>query len=391
MGRWASVDARLRRSSHDRVLVAAAVLLGAINVVEAATLDDVGRRGVAVVFAAVLAVPLVFSWRAPLGALLAFDALALVEGALGGKLFGATNAVALLLVGQVLVLALRADRRDFAIGLAATLAVLGLVSQIEGDEPSLVGALAWLALIPIGLPAVAGRMLRARNDLNRRLHEQAEEIERNRHERELAAVLAERTRIARELHDIVAHDVSVMLVQTQAARRTVLGDPERARGAIAAVEETGREALGELRRLLGVLRRGDEELALAPQPSLARIGALAERIGAAGLSVDVEVAGERRTLPPGIDAAAFRIVQEALTNVLKHAQATRASVHVTYEPATVELVVRDDGRAATPVRDGPGIVGLRERVALYGGELRTASRRGAGFELRARLPLVEAV
>jgi signal transduction histidine kinase len=390
MGRRASIDARVRALSADRVLAAAAVLLGAINVAEAATLDDVGRRGVAVVFAAVLAVPLAFAWRVPLGALVAFDALALVEGALGGRLFGTTNAVALLLVGQVLVLALRADRRKLAIGVAATLAALGLVSQIEDDETDLLEALAWLALVPIGLPAVAGRMLRARNDLNRRLHEQADELERNRAERELAAVLAERARIARELHDIVAHDVSVMLVQTQAARRTALGDPERARSAIAAVEETGREALGELRRLLGVLRRGDEELALAPQPSLARIGALVERVGAAGLTVDLEVAGERRPLPPGIDAAAFRIVQEALTNILEHAQATRASVQVTYDPATVELVVRDDGTADAPVRDGPGIVGLRERVALYGGELHTARRRGTGFELRARLPLAEA-
>jgi signal transduction histidine kinase len=390
MGRSASIDARLRALSPDRVLATAAVLLGAINVVEAATMADVGNRGVAVAFAAALAVPLALAWRGPLAALLAFDALALVEGALGGRLFGTTNAVALLLVGCVLVLALRAQRRDFVIGVVATLVLLAIVSQVEHDDPSVLEAVAWLGLIPVGLPAVAGRILRGRNDLNRRLHEQADELERNRAERELAAVLAERTRIARELHDIVAHDVSVMLVQTQAARRTVLGDPDRARSAIAAVEETGREALGELRRLLGVLRRGDEELALAPHPSLARVGALVERVSAAGLTVELEVAGERRALPPGIDAAAFRIVQEALTNVLKHAQASRATVHVTYDPATVELVVRDDGTAAGPLRDGPGIVGLRERVALYGGELRTASRRGAGFELRARLPLVEA-
>jgi signal transduction histidine kinase len=390
MGRWASIDARLRGPSPNRVLAVAAVLLGALNVAEAATLDDVGRRGVAVAFAAVLAAPLAFAWRAPLGALLAFDALAVVEGALGGRLFGGTNAVVLLLLGLVFVLALRAKRRDVAIGVVATLALMVLVAQVEGDEPKVLEALAWLALIPIGLPTVAGRILRARNDLNRRLHEQADELERNHAERELAAVLAERTRIARELQDIVAHDVSVMLVQTQAARRTALGDPDRARGAIAAVEETGREALGELRRLLGVLRRGDEELALAPQPSLARIGALVERVGAAGLTVDLEVAGERRPLPPGIDAAAFRIVQAALIDVLERAHASRASVHVTYDPATVELVVRDDGTAAGPVRDGPGIVGLRERVALYGGELRTETRRGAGFELRARLPLVEA-
>jgi len=199
-------------------------------------------------------------------------------------------------------------------------------------------------------------------------------------------VLTERTRIARELHDIVAHDVSVMLVQAQAARRTVRSDPERARGAIAAVEDTGREALGELRRLLGVLRRGDEELALAPQPSLARLDALVERMRAAGLAVELEVAGERRALAPGVDAAAFRIVQEALTNVVRHADTSAASVRVAYEPVAVELVVRDDGGARGPVRDGTGLAGLRERVALYDGELRAERRREGGFEMRARLP-----
>ena len=167
--------------------------------------------------------------------------------------------------------------------------------------------------------------------------------------------------------------------------------PERARRAIAAVEETGREALGELRRLLGVLRRGDEELALAPQPSLVRIGALVARTRDAGLPVELEVAGDPVHLPPGVDAAAFRIVQEALVNVARHAAATRALVRVDYEPEAVELVVSDDGRGDDgPLRDGRGLVNLRVRVALYGGELRAGRRRPRGFELRARLPIGEA-
>jgi signal transduction histidine kinase len=389
MGRPATIDARLRALPADRVLVAVAVLLGATNAIEVATSDDPGTRGVALVFAVVLAVPLAFAWRNALGALLAFDLLAVAEGALGGKVLGTTVSVALLLIGLVLVLALRAERRAFAIGVTATLALMLVTAQLEHDETSLLDAVAWLALIPIGMPAVAGRVLRSRTRLNQRLREQTAELERNRAERERAAVLEERTRIARELHDIVAHDVSVMLVQAQAARRTAMTDPERARGAIAAVEETGREALGELRRLLGVLRRGDEELALAPQPSLTRLGALVDRIEAAGLPVELEVAGEERALAPGIDAAAFRIVQEALTNVVTHADASRASVRVAYDAGAVELVVRDDGPANGPVRDGAGIVGLRERVALYGGELRAGRERGSGFELRARLPLVE--
>jgi signal transduction histidine kinase len=390
MGRPASIDARLRALPADRVLAAVAVVLGATNAIEVATADDPGTRGVALVFAVALAGPLVVAWRRPVAALLAFDALALAESALGARVLGTTVSVGLLLITYVFVLALRADRRDFAIGLGASLVLLLVVSQLEDDSGGLLGDAAWLALIPLGMPAVGGRVLRARNELNRRLHEQTAEIERNRAERERAAVLEERTRIARELHDIVAHDVSVMLVQAQAARRTAAGDPERARGAIAAVEETGREALDELRRLLGVLRRSDEELALAPQPTLARLGALVARVEAAGLNVELEVEGEERPLAPGVDAAAFRILQEALVKVVTDAGARRATVRVAYERDAVELIVSDDGVAAGPVHDGARIVGLRERVALYGGELHVGRRAGAGFEMRARLPLAEA-
>ncbi len=387
MGRLASMSARLRALPPARVLAGVAALLGVANVVEAATVQDVGARGVAVAFAAVLAVPLAYAWRSPLGALLTFEGLALVQGALGGRLFGETSTSALMIIAYVFVLALRADTRTFALGAGATIVAMSILAALEHDEPSVLTAAAWIALVPVALPSAAGRVLRSRNDLNRRLHEQAREIEHNRHEREHAAVLAERTRIARELHDIVAHDVSVMLVQAQAARRTVHADPVRARGAIAAVEETGREALGELRRLLGVLRRGDEDLALAPQPTLARVSTLVERIATTGLAVELEVDGAQRPLPPGVDAAAYRIVLEALTNVAQHARARHASVRVTYDARAVQLVVSDDGTAVGPLREG--VVALRERVALYGGELRAGRRRGVGFELQARLPIPE--
>jgi signal transduction histidine kinase len=383
MRRRASIDARLRALPPDRVLAAVGVLLAITNAIEVTTADDPGRRGVALAFALVLPLPLAFAWRAPLGALLAFDVLAIAEGALGGRVFGTTVSIALALITYVFVLALRGDRRDFAIGLVASFVLLLACSLLEDDSGGVLGNAFWLAMIPLGIPSVVGRVLRSRNDLNARLREQALELECNRAERERAAVLRERTRIARELHDIVAHDVSVMLVQTQAAQRTAMGDPERARGAIAAVEDTGREALGELRRLLGVLRRGDEELALAPQPSLARLGVLVERMRTAGFAVELAVAGDRRPLAPGLDAAAYRIVQEALTRAVQDRHARSASVRVSYDPATVELVVSDDGAT----RDGVGIVGLRERVALYGGELRAGPADGEGFELRALLPL----
>jgi signal transduction histidine kinase len=353
------------------------------------TADDPGRRGVAFAFAIALPLPLAYAWREPLAALIAFDLLALAEGALGGRVFGTTVSIAIALIVYVFVLALRAERRDFAIGLGASFVLLLACSLLEHDSGGLAGNAFWLAVIPIGIPSVGGRVLRSRSTLNARLREQADELERNRAERERAAVLRERTRIARELHDIVAHDVSVMLVQTQAARRTAMTDPERARGAIAAVEDTGREALGELRRLLGVLRRGDEDLALAPQPSLARLGVLVERIRTAGLAIELEVDGARRPLAPGVDAAAYRIVQEALTSAVQHARARSASVHVTYDSGAVALVVRDDGDARARAHDGGGIVGLRERVALYGGELRAGPVNGKGFELHALLPLAE--
>ena len=391
MGRRAFTDVSRRALDPERALAALAVAFALAQITEAALVGDPGVRAVTLVFALLTPVPLLFAWRAPLASLLAVDLLFVLQALLGGRLLDSSQVEVFLCVVGVFLVGLRAPMRDLVIGAVAAVGLLTATSLLEGAPGDLASGIAWVAIVPVGIPALAGRVLRSRNALNRRLDEQAREIESNRAEREAAAVLGERTRIARELHDVVAHDVSVMLVQAAAAKRTVPADPERARPAIAAVEDTGREALGELRRLLGVLRRGDEELALAPQPSLERIGALVQRMRATGLPVELEVAGDPVHLPPGVDAADFRIVQEALVNVVHHAAATRALVRVGYEPEAVELVVSDDGDGGGdgPIHDGRGLVNLRERVALYGGELRAGRRRPHGFELRARLPVGE--
>jgi signal transduction histidine kinase len=220
------------------------------------------------------------------------------------------------------------------------------------------------------------------------LRERARQLERQREEKARTAVAEERGRIARELHDVVAHSVSVMVVQAQAGQR-LLADPDLAGGAFRAIEASGREALVELRRLLGILRTGAEQPAIGPQPGLGSLGVLLEQVREAGLPVELRVEGEQVQLPPGVDLAAYRIVQEALTNTLKHAGSARAEIIVRYGPSAVELEVLDDGRGAPAATNGSGhgLIGMRERVALYGGRLEAEPRKAGGFAVRARLPL----
>ncbi len=208
------------------------------------------------------------------------------------------------------------------------------------------------------------------------------EIDREAGRRQAAA--DERSRIARELHDVITHNVSVMVVQAAAAGDVFDSRPDRAREAVHAIEDTGRRALAELRRLLDVEEGGDGTL---PQPGLARVDELVANVRAAGLPVSLEIEGERTSLPEGVDLSAYRILQEALTNTLKHAGATRANVRVRYRADSVELEVSDDGTGGTRTNGGRGIVGMRERAALFGGELHAGSRPGGGFTVRARMPL----
>ena len=205
-------------------------------------------------------------------------------------------------------------------------------------------------------------------------------------------MIDERARIARELHDVVAHGVSaIAVVQAQGGGRLVRSDPEEAEDAFATIERTGRQALVELRRLLGMLRVTDEQRVLAPQPGVARLGALVDDVRKAGLPVELVVDGDVATLPPGVDVSAYRIVQEGLTNALKHAGPARARVHVRYLPRAVEVEVTDDGRGGAIVvagndGGGQGLIGMRERVSLYGGRLEAGGRPSGGYAIRARLP-----
>jgi signal transduction histidine kinase len=231
-------------------------------------------------------------------------------------------------------------------------------------------------------PSLLGRVLRNRARLNRTLRERARGLERDRTTRAAAAASEERTRIAGELHDVVAHALSAMVVQAAGARRLAERDPARAAEALRSVETSGREALTEIRGLLGVLRREDEELALAPQPSLRHVASLLRKCEAAGLPVDLAVEGDAHDLPIGLDLTAYRVVQEALGGALEHGHAGRAHVRVRYAPDHVELEVTDDG--GEPSRP---LLGIRERVSLAGGVLRAGARRDGGHVVRARLPL----
>jgi len=238
------------------------------------------------------------------------------------------------------------------------------------------------AIALIGGPILLGRVLRNRAELNRTLHEKAVRLEDERFEKASAAAEEERARIAGELHDVVAHALSAMVVQASGARRLAERDPARASAAFLAVETSGREALTEIRRLLGVLRREDEELALAPQPSLRHVASLLRRVEAAGLPVTLAVEGDERELPIGIDLTAYRVVQEALGGALEHGHAGHAAVSLSYADAHVDLEIADDGGA--PTRP---LLGIRERVVLSGGQLRAGARRDGGHVVRARLPI----
>jgi signal transduction histidine kinase len=240
---------------------------------------------------------------------------------------------------------------------------------------------------------VIGDNLRTRRAYLAELEARADRLEREREEKAERAVIEERTRIARELHDVIAHNVSVMVVQASAGEELFDSDPERARESLSAVASTGRAALAELRRLLGVIRAEEDRdngPAYAPQPGIEYLDDLVSQVRETGLTVELSVLGEPRELPEGVGLCAYRIVQEALTNTIKHAAASEAKISVRYVQDALELHVLDDGRRAPASNgedSGHGLIGMRERVALFGGELNARSRPDRGYEVRARIPL----
>lgn len=239
---------------------------------------------------------------------------------------------------------------------------------------------------------VLGDSMRHRRAYYLNLEERAALLERDRDARAQIAAAAERARIARELHDVVAHHVSVMVVQADGASYTLAADPDRAALALAAISRTGRTALADMRRLLGVLRHGPDPAAPErnPLPGISQLGELLEQTRQSGLAVSFTVAGVPRPLPSGAELAAYRIVQESLTNTRKHAgPGASAEVDLRYLEDELVLTVADDGRGAAAASDGAGhgLAGMRERVAVYSGSVTAGPRGGGGFEVTARLPL----
>ncbi len=265
-----------------------------------------------------------------------------------------------------------------AAGMVAVISTMPDRAPADYFFPTMFMVMAWLA----------GRAIHSRTRLTEALHEAAAQAAEEHDDEVRRAAAEERRRIAREMHDLVAHSMSVMVVQAGGARRILDRDPARALEAAERIERTGREALAEMRHLLGVLHPGEEARALAPQPTLAELDALIARARAAGLPVVLHEDGERRPLPAGLDLAAYRIVQEALTNALKHAGGAATEVTVTWGAVELAIEVRDRGRVRSTGDGGHGLVGMRERVRVYGGELETGPARGGGWRVRATLPLV---
>jgi signal transduction histidine kinase len=278
-----------------------------------------------------------------------------------------------------------APRRTGMAAVAATIALIFVGEALTATASPAQDAGLYVLLAALWLFGDALRRHRLRTA---QLEDRASELDRRRGEEAQAAAADERARIARELHDVVAHSLSVMVVQTGAARQMLTAEPDVARRQLLSAENTGRQALAEMRRLLGIVRSEETPMALAPQPSLGHVDLLVEQVRDAGLDVRLHLEGERRTLTPGVDLAAYRIVQEALTNTVKHAGPARAQVLVRYGRDEVEIEVRDDGRGARVNGSaGHGLVGMRERVALYGGALSAGPGASGGFRVHAILPL----
>jgi signal transduction histidine kinase len=352
-----------------------------------------GPKGAAVAAALLGTLPLLLRRHFPFAApALAFTALAGVSLAYPAAVSRGTSFTFLSLLLAFWTVGAQSDRQQAVAGAALGMAALAVIAQSAGRAADVETGDLGLALVPwlviaagLSLGAFA---LRRRGERAAELQERADRLERAREERARAAVAAERARIARDLHDVIAHSMSVMTIQGGAARLLLEQDPRRAREPLLVVEETGRQAMGEMRRLLGIVHEDEPRVALAPQPGIADLDALVEQVRRAGLPVELTMQGEPKVPAPGVELAAYRIVQEALTNTLKHAGPARARVSARYEADALRLEIADDGRGGSKRRGGGhGLVGMRERVALYGGELEAGPRAQGGFAVRARLPL----
>ncbi len=334
---------------------------------------------------AVLVVPLFARRRFSFGAPLVFWLIAAAVTFVDGRLVAFTTSTFVLGMAAAFLLGNLHNGARARIGLVIVLvAEVIIVHNIPGHPAS------QLVFIPIlfGICWVAGFALRERAEEAEAALVRASEAERDREVAMRIAVSEERARIARELHDIVAHAVSVMVLQVGAVRHKLRDTRGEDREVLMGVEQTGRAALAEMRRLLAVMRRDSDDVELTPQPGLDGLDALVKRIERTGLPVRIRIDGEPFPLPRGIDLSAYRIVQEGLTNTVKHAAASHAEVTVHYARDEIRIDVCDDGQGAeTNDGLGHGLIGVRERVNLYGGEMSAGTVNGRGFVLSTRLPV----
>jgi signal transduction histidine kinase len=373
---------RIARVTGD-VVAAGLVVSGQVSVWTADSGALAGDRPVHALLLAVATVPLFVRRSRPLLVLLLVLGASWMQFELGGQAFQPWFAALMALYA----VAAHADRRAAAAGAIATAAAV-----LSGDVPKLLAGdpvdevvPAWFVMAGIwGL----GRWIRSRRRETADLAARAAQAEQDRAAHAAQAVADERARIARELHDLVAHSMGVIVIQSQAGQRAVDVEPDTARAALSAIESSGRQGLAEMRRLLGLLTSRDDG-STTPQPSLRGLDDLVAQVRSAGLPVRLETAGDLSALPAGVDLAAYRIVQEALTNVLKHAGPATAQVCVRHCGGVLEVEVRDDGRGAVDGTRLPGVghghVGMRERAALYGGAVETGDLPGGGYRVRARL------
>jgi signal transduction histidine kinase len=332
-----------------------------------------------------IVLPLFARRRFPFGAPIAYWLLAVAVSFIDGRLIPLTTGIFILTMVVAFLLGSAPNIRQARLGLVVV--VVGAAIVVYNLTTHSAIQLVYIPLL-FGVCWFLGFAVRQRGDQAAAAEERATRAERDRQVSARIAVAEERARIARELHDIVAHAVSVMVLQTGAVRHRLPDDFPDEKEALRGVEETGRRALSEMRHLLGALRRDDEAAVLSPQPGMAGLARLLEEVREAGLPVRLEVLGEPVPLPGPIDLAVYRIAQEGLTNVLKHARASHADVSLHYTPGVLQVDVRDDGDGPQPGDGlGHGLVGMRERVKIYGGELAAGPRPEGGFVLSARLPL----
>jgi signal transduction histidine kinase len=330
----------------------------------------------------ILLLRLRYPFGAPAAVWFASAALSFVDGKL------ITSQGVVFIVGLAAALLLGNLRNDVKGRIGLLIVVGGALIIVYNDPTSDAGNLTSTTLM-FAISWLVGYVLRQRLERTEAAEHRAALVERDREMTARVAAAEERTRIARELHDVVAHAVSVMVLQVGAVRhRMALNDGEDPRETLESVEQAGRRALAEMRRLLVAMRQDDDQPELLPARGLEDLATLTDEVRRAGLEVRLQVQGDAFLLPPGLDLSAYRIVQEALTNTLKHAHASRAVVQVTYGCGDIEIEVSDDGRGPSGSDGrGHGLVGISERVRLYGGDMSAGASATGGFVLRARIPV----